>query len=51
MQIIFLVGRQNDNNNPKFRVSTSRNNSIDHRGKETCVMFGSPVQNENTLFL
>ena len=39
-------GRQN-NNNPKFRVSASKNN-IGHRGKDTCAMFAFLIHNKNS---
>ena len=31
-----------------FRVSTSKIKNINHRGKETCAMFGLPIQNKNS---
>ena len=42
------VGQQiNNKNNTPVRVGTF-NNNIDHRGKETCALFISPIYNKNS---
>ena len=31
-----------------FRVGTSKNKKTDHRGKESCAIFGLPVHSKNS---
>ena len=45
----YFVSVGGQNNNATFWAGTAKNKNIDHPGRESCAMFGLPIQNNSAV--